>query len=94
MPIPRDFSPHPTPSSFHGTIHFRGLYAYLLDDAGVDWDLLQYDHPFTGVLNFASAASTKTSLQRDYDENDGATFTGIVAECSYDGSTISVLFLT
>ena len=41
---------HSAPARYAGTIHFRGRCAYLKNIDQPDWSLIQFDSPFTGVV--------------------------------------------
>jgi hypothetical protein len=93
MPIPDDLTPHPPSSQFSGTIHFRGEYAYLQNLAQDSWSLLQFDSPFSGALNFTSAAQTAARLGNSYNENDPIRLSGVILNTVSDGAPLSVLFV-
>ena len=81
------------PSQYTGTIHFRGQCAYLENMGLSDWTLLQFDSPFTGVVNPAVAATTASRLQSSYNESDHVTFHGVLSDQSFGVVAFSVLFV-
>ena len=86
--------PHSAPGQFAGTIHFRGEFAYLEDDSGhCDWNLLQFDNPYTGVVNQAVAATTASELRGSYKESDQVVFHGVLADESFGVVGFCVLFI-
>lgn len=87
--------PHSDPGQFAGTIHFRGEFAYL-EDTGChcDWNLLQFDSPFTGVVNQTVAATTASKLRSSYKESDQAVFHGVLVDESFGVVGFCVLFIS
>jgi hypothetical protein len=86
----------PTPSAprqYAGTIHFRRQCAYLENTGHTDWSLLQFDSPFSGVLDPTVAEATASRLQNSYRESDRATFNGVLSDQSFGVVPFSVLFL-
>lgn len=84
---------HSVPCQYAGTIHFRGPWAYLENMDQSDWSLLQFDSPFTGVVDPAVAATTASRLQSSYNESDPVSFYGVLSDRSFDVVTLSVLFV-
>jgi len=84
---------HSAPGQFAGTIHFRGEFAYLEDTGHCDWNLLQFDSPFTGVINQAVAATTASKLRSSYKESDQVVFHGILVDESFGVVGFCVLFI-
>ena len=81
------------PRQYAGTIHFRGQCAYL-ENAGLsDWTLLQFDNPFTGVVDPTVAATTASKLRSSYNESDHVTFHGVLSDKSFGAVAFSVLFV-
>lgn len=81
------------PSQYAGTIHFRGQCAYLQNTGLSDWTLLQFDNPFTGVVNPAAAATTASKLHGSFNESDQVTFHGVLSDQSFGVVAFSVLFV-
>jgi hypothetical protein len=81
------------PSEYSGTIHFRGQCAYLQTMGNTDWSLLQFDNPFSGLLDPNVAEATASRLQNSYHESDQAIFHGVLSDQSFDVVPFSVLFL-
>lgn len=81
------------PGQYAGTIHFRGQWAYLENMGQSDWSLLQFDSPFTGVVNPAVAATTASTLRSSYNESDQASFHGVLSDQSFDVVSLYVLFV-
>jgi hypothetical protein len=54
---------HSAPARYAGTIHFRGQCAYLENMGHADWSLIQFDSPFTGVVDPTVAATTASQLR-------------------------------
>ena len=84
---------HSAPNQHAGTIHFRGHCAYLENIRKSDWSLLQFDSPFTGVVNPTVAATTASSLQSSYKEGDQVTFHGVLSDQSFGAVAFTVLFV-
>jgi hypothetical protein len=93
MPVPAAQQPRSAPSQYSGTIHFRGQCAYLQTVGHIDWSLLQFDNPFSGVLDPNVAEATASRLQNSYSESDQADFQGVLSDRSFDVVPFSVLFL-
>ncbi|HXC97526.1 MAG TPA: hypothetical protein VNU92_17635 [Edaphobacter sp.] len=81
------------PGQFTGTIHFRGRCAYLENKDQSDWTLLQFDNPFTGIVNPAVAATTASRLRSTYNESDQVSFHGVLSDQSFDVVSLYVLFV-
>jgi hypothetical protein len=81
------------PRQFGGTIHFRGQWAYLENMGQSDWSLLQFDNPFTGVVDPAVAATTASKLRSSYNESDLVSFHGVLSDQSFDVVSLYVLFV-
>ncbi len=84
---------HSAPAQFTGTIHFRGQWAYLEDTHHSDWSLLQFDSPYTGVVDPAVAAATASKLRSSHNESDQVSFHGVLSDQSFDVVSLYVLFL-
>ena len=84
---------HSELSQFEGTIHFRGPWAYLENVNHSDWSLLQFDSPFTGVMNPAAAETTASKLRNSYKESDPVRFQGVLCDESFGAVAFSVLFV-
>ena len=84
---------HSAPAQFTGTIHFRGQWAYLEKMGQSDWSLLQFDSPYTGVVDPTAAATTASKLRSSYNESDQASFHGVLSDQSFDVVSLYVLFL-
>jgi hypothetical protein len=84
---------HSAPNQFAGTIHFRGQRAYLENMDKSDWSLLQFDSPFSGVVNPTVAATTASSLQSSYNEGDQVIFHGVLSDQSFGAVAFTVLFV-
>ena len=84
---------HSAPGQYTGKIHFRGQCAYLENMDQSDWSLLQFDSPFTGVVNPTVAATTACRLQSSYNEGDQAVFHGVLSDQSFDVVSFYVLFV-
>jgi hypothetical protein len=84
---------HSSPSECAGTIHFRGEWAYIQRAGRSDWSLLQFDSPFTGVVNPAAAATTASSLHSSYNESDEVVFHGVLSDQSFGAVAFCVLFV-
>jgi hypothetical protein len=81
------------PGQYAGKIHFRGQCAYLENMGQSDWSLLQFDSPFTGVVDSTLAASTASKLRSSCNENDQVSFHGILSDQSFDVVSFYVLFV-
>lgn len=81
------------PSQYAGTIHFRGELAYLENTGQSDWTLLQFDSPFTGVVDASIAESTASRLRSSYSESDPISFHGILSDQSFGAYPFCVLFV-
>jgi hypothetical protein len=81
------------PGQYAGKIHFRGQCAYLENMDQPDWSLLQFDSPFTGVVDPAVAATTASELRSSCDENDQVSFHGVLCDQSFDVVSLFVLFV-
>jgi hypothetical protein len=84
---------HSAPNQYEGTIHFRGHCAYLENMLKSDWSLLQFDSPFSGVVNPNVAATTASKLQSSYNEGDKVVFHGVLSDQSFGVVAFSVLFV-
>jgi len=84
---------HSAPGQFAGTIHFRGEFAYLENMDHSDWSVLQFDSPFTGVVDPTVAATTASKLRSSYNESDQVTFHGILSDQSFGVVAFCVLFV-
>ena len=84
---------HSAPGQHAGTIHFRGQFAYLEDTDHSDWNLLQFDSPFTGVVDPTVAATTASKLRSSYNESDQVIFRGILVDESFGVVAFCVLFV-
>ncbi len=84
---------HSAPGQFAGTIHFLGQWAYLEDKEHSDWSLLQYDTPFTGVVDPVVAATTASQLRSSCNDRDQVSFHGVLGDQSFDVVSLYVLFL-
>jgi hypothetical protein len=80
------------PRQFAGTIHFRGEFAYL-EEPNHDWNLLQFDTPFTGVADQTAAATTASKLRSSYNESDQVIFHGVLSDKSFGAVAFCVLFV-
>jgi len=80
-------------SQYAGTIHFRGQWAYLENMGKSDWSLLQFDSPFTGVINPTVAATTASRLQSSYNEGDQVILHGVLSDRSFGVVAFFVLFV-
>lgn len=81
------------PSQYAGTIHFRGEFAYLQEEDQPDWDLIQFDSPFTGAVDTTIAATTASKLRSSYNESDQVSFRGILVDESFGVVGFCVLFV-
>jgi hypothetical protein len=93
MPSPASQRTHSAPGQYAGTIHFRRQCAYLQPMGQTDWSLLQFDSPFSGVLDPTVAEATASRLLSSYSESDQAIFHGVLSDQSFDVVPFSVLFL-
>jgi hypothetical protein len=84
---------HSPPNQHAGTIHFHGQWAYLEDLRKSDWSLLQFDSPFSGVVNPTVAATTASTLHSSYNEGDQVIFHGVLSDQSFGVVAFSVLFV-
>jgi hypothetical protein len=84
---------HPPPGQYAGTIHFRGQLAYLENTGQSDWSLLQFDDPYTGVVDPTVAATTASTLRSSYNESDQVSFHGVLRDQSFDVVSLYVLFV-
>ncbi len=84
---------HSAPGQYAGTIHFRGQLAYLEKRDQSDWSLLQFDSPFTGVVDPNVAATTASKLRTSYNESDQVSFYGVWSDQSFDVVSLYVLFV-
>jgi hypothetical protein len=84
---------HSAPGDYAGTLHFRGEFAYIEKLDHSDWSLLQFDSPFTGVVNPIVAATTASKLRSSYNESDRLVFHGILSDQSFDVVAFCVLFV-
>ena len=84
---------HSAPSQYAGTIHFRGQCAYLENMGQSEWSLLQFDSPFTGVVDPTVAATTASKLRSSCNENDQVRFHGVLSDQSFDVVSLYVLFV-
>jgi hypothetical protein len=84
---------HSAPNQHAGTIRFRGEWAYLENMSKSDWSLLQFDSPFTGVVNHTVAATTAVRLQSSYNEGDQVIFHGVLSDQSFGAVAFTVLFV-
>lgn len=84
---------HSAPSDFAGPIHFRGQFAYLEDVAHADWTLLQFDSPFTGVVDTSLAVTTASKLRSSYNESEQVTIHGVLSDQSFGAVGFCVLFI-
>jgi hypothetical protein len=83
---------HPLPAQMNGTVQYQHGYAFLMSQTN-QWVLLQFDSPFTGVLDLTRAAQTATILMKTYPPNTVATFNGILMMHSVNGQNRAVLHL-
>jgi hypothetical protein len=81
------------PSEYAGTIHFRGPLVYLESPNQADWSLLQFDSPFTGVVDPTVAATTASKLRSSCNECDQMSFHGVLSDQSFDVVSLYVLFV-
>jgi hypothetical protein len=84
---------HSAPTQYAGTIHFRGHSAYLENMDKSDWFLLQFDSPFSGVVDPTVGATTAARLQSSYNEGDQVIFHGVLSDQSFGVVAFSVLFV-
>ena len=84
---------HSAPCQYAGTIHFRGRCAYLENMGQSDWCLLQFDNPFTGVVDPAVATATAAKLRNSCNECDQVCFHGVLSDQSFDVVSFYVLFV-
>ena len=84
---------HSPPGQYTGTIHFRGQCAYLEKKGLSDWSLLQFDSPFTGVVDPTVAATTASKLRSSCNECDEVSFHGVLSDQSFDVVSLYVLFV-
>jgi hypothetical protein len=85
---------HPAPGQYEGTLHFRGEFAYIENNRDhADWSLLQFDSPFTGIVDPAVAATTASKLRGSYNESDQVSFHGVLCDQSFDVVGFTVLFV-
>jgi hypothetical protein len=75
---------HSAPGRYMGTIHFRGQCAYLENKNQSDWSLIQFDSPFTGVVDPDVAATTASELRTSYNEGDQVVLHGVFSDQSFD----------
>jgi hypothetical protein len=81
------------PGQYTGRIHFRGQCAYLENMDQSDWILLQFDSPFTGVVDPTVAATTASKLRSSCNESDQVSFHGVLSDQSFDVVSFYVLFV-
>jgi hypothetical protein len=81
------------PGQHTGTIHFRGELAYIENGGQCDWTLLQFDSPFTGVVDAAIAETTASRLRSSYKESDPVSFHGVLSDQSFGAYPFCVLFV-
>lgn len=81
------------PGQFEGTIHFSGQRAYLRNMGKSDCCLLQFDSPFTGVVDPTVAATTASQLRSSCSESDHVSFHGVLSDHSFDVVSFHVLFV-
>lgn len=91
MPFAAAQAPYTAPSQYTGTIHFRGQLAYL--ESRTDWSLLQFDDPFSGVLDPTAAEATASRLHNSHNDSDPVILQGVLRDQSFDVVQFSVLFL-
>ena len=84
---------HSAPARYAGTIHFRGECAYLENTDQPDWSLIQFDNPFTGVVDPTVAATTASKLRTSYNESDPVILHGVLSDQSFDVVSFYVLFV-
>ena len=84
---------HSAPNQYAGTIHFRGHSAYLENMDKSDWILLQFDSPFTGIVDRTVAVTTASKLRSSYNEGDQVSFHGVLSDQSFDVVSLYVLFV-
>ena len=84
---------HSAPGQYTGTIHFRGEFAYLENMDHSDWSVLQFDNPFTGVVDPTVAATTASKLRSSYNESDQVLFHGVLSDQSFGVVAFCVLFV-
>jgi hypothetical protein len=84
---------HSVPGEYEGTIHFRGQWAYLEKKGLSDWSLLQFDSPFTGVVDPTVAATTASKLRCSCNDCDQVSFHGVLSDQSFDVVSLYVLFV-
>jgi hypothetical protein len=84
---------HSAPGEYAGTIHFRGQWAYLEKKGLSDWSLLQFDSPFTGVVDPTVAATTASKLRCSCNDCDQVSFHGVLSDQSFDVVSLYVLFV-
>ena len=80
------------PGQYAGTIHFRGELAYI-ENTDSDWTLLQFDSPFTGIVDAAIAETTASRLRSSYNESDPVSFHGVLSDQSFGAYPFCVLFV-
>jgi|GEM_PF-4886928 len=93
MPNSDVLNRHSPPESYAGLIRFRGQCAYLENPRKSDWFLLQFDAPFTGVVDPAAVSTTASALRSSYKEGDEAAFYGVLSDQSFGVVAFSVLFV-
>jgi hypothetical protein len=84
---------HSAPGQYAGTIHFRGQCAYLEIMDQPDWSLLQFDRPFSGVVDPTVASTTASKLRGSCNESDQVSFHGVLSDQSFDVVSFYVLFV-
>jgi len=84
---------HSAPCQYAGTIHFRGKCAYLENTGQRDWCLLQFDTPFSGVVDPTVVATTASKLRSSCSESDQVCFHGVLSDQSFDVVSFYVLFV-
>lgn len=83
----------PVPGKFGGVFHFPGTYAYLEQGGVVDFALLQFDDPFTGIFDEQNALDTCTTLSGTHREGDRAQLSGKLGMGNVDGEQKQILFM-
>jgi len=67
--------------------------AYIENTDCSDWTLLQFDSPFTGVVDATIAETTASRLRSSYNESDPVSFYGVLSDHSFGAYPFCVLFV-
>jgi len=84
---------HPAPATYNGSVQYSNGFAFLQNPQSGQLALMEFDNPFTGVLDLTRAAQTAVVLSKSYPPGAPGTFNGILMLHLFNGQNREVLHL-